>query len=461
MRVIICGAGRVGYGIASRLSNEQNTVTVVDLSSELVAKITTELDVRGIIGHGAHPDVLKSAGIESADMLIAVTHSDEVNMMACQVAHSLFNVPTKVARVRAQSYLESEWNDLYSREHMPIDIIISPEVEIGKAILRRLHMPGAFEVVPFADNSVKLLGVHIEEDCPIISTPIHHIPGLFTELQAEIVGVRRENQIFVPTPDDQLYVDDDAYFIVRSEHANRLLEIVGNNQDRARHIVVIGGGNVGTFVAKELESVSGIRCRVIEYKKDRAEKTAELLRKTVVLNGDAMTAEIQQEAGVPDAELVLCLTNDDKTNILSAVLAKKMGAKQVVSLVNDQSIQALVSELPIDKMVDPRAATVSSILRHVRRGRIRDVFTLSDGEAEVIEGEVTDTSVLSGKKLEDVRFDGIAIGAIIQDGVAVNMDENLVFKKGDHVVLLAEKSAFKQVEEVFRVSAEIIGLRTG
>jgi len=454
MRVIICGAGRVGYGIADRLANEQNTVTVVDLSSDLVGVVTTELDVRGVIGHGAHPDILKEAGIESADMLIAVTHSDEVNMMACQVAHSLFNVPTKVARVRAQSYLESEWNDLYSREHMPIDIIISPEVEIGKAILRRLHMPGAFEVVPFADNTVKLLGVHIEEDCPIIATSIRQIPDLFTELQAEIVGVKREGEIFVPMPDDQLYVGDDAFFIVQSEHANRLLEIVGTNEDRARHIVVIGGGNVGTFVAKELEAISGIRCRVIEYKKKSAENTAELLRKTVVLNGDAMKAEIQQEAGVPDAELVLCLTNDDKTNILSGVLAKKMGAKQVVSLVNDISIQELVSELPIDAIVDPRAATVSSILRHVRRGRIRDVFTLSDGKAEVIEGEVLDTSLLAGKKLEDVKIDGIAIGAVIQDGEVARMENNLVIKKGDHIVLLAEISALKHVEDVFRVSTD-------
>jgi len=454
MRVIICGAGRVGYGIAARLASEQNTVTVVDLAADLVRKVTTELDVRGIIGHGSHPDILKEAGIESADMLIAVTHSDEVNMMACQVSHSLFNVPTKVARVRAQSYLESEWNDLYSRENMPIDIIISPEVEIGKSILRRLHLPGAFEVVPFADNSVKLLGVHIGENCPIISTPIRQIPDLFTQLQAEIVGVQREGQIFVPMPDDPLFVGDNAFFIVRSEHANRLLEIVGTHEDRARHIVVIGGGNVGTYVAKELESISGVRCRVIEYKKDQAEKTADLLRKTVVLNGDAMTAEIQQEAGVPDAELVLCLTNDDKTNILSGVLAKKMGAKQAVALVNDVSIQELTSELPVDKIIDPRAATVSSILRHVRRGRIRDVFTLSDGKAEVIEGEVLDTSLLAGKKFEDVKLEGIAIGAVIQDGVVTALDDNLVFKKGDHIVLLAEKSALKQVEDIFRVSTD-------
>ena len=454
MRVIICGAGRVGYGIASRLASEQNIVTIVDLSADLIRKVTTDIDVRGVVGHGAYPEVLKQAGIDSADMIIAVTYSDEVNMMACQVAHSLFNVPTKVARVRAQAYLESEWNDLYSRENMPIDIIISPEVEIGKAILRRLHMPGAFDVVPFAENAVKLLGIKIGEDCPIISTPIHQIPDLFPELQAVIVGVRREGQIFVPMPDDPLYVGDDAFFIVRSEHANRLLEIVGTNEDRARQIVIIGGGNVGAFVAQELEAVKGIRCRVIEYKKERAEEAAENLRKTVVLHGDAMMAEIQQEAGVPDAELVLCLTNDDKTNILAGVLAKKLGAKQTVSLVNDVSMQELVSELPIDKIIDPRAATVSSILRHVRRGRILDVYTLADGEAEILEGEVLETSRLAGKKIEDIELDGIAIGAIIQDGVVAPMEANLTIKKGDRLVVLAEKSSFKEVEQIFRVSSD-------
>lgn len=454
MRVIICGAGRVGYGIASRLASEENTVTVVDVSAELVRQITTELDVRGIVGHGAHPEILKQAGIESADMMIAVTHSDEVNMMACQVSHSLFNVPTKVARVRSQSYLDSEWNDLYSRENMPIDIIISPEVEIGKGILRRINTPGAFDVVPFADNAVKLLGVHIEEDCPIIATPIRQIPDLFPELQAAIVGIRREGQIFVPMPDDPLYVGDDAFFIVKSEHANRVLEIVGTNEERARHIVIFGGGNVGTYVAKELESIRGVRSRIVELDKARAEYAAELLKRTVVLHGDAMNAEIQQEAGVPDAELVLCLTNDDKTNILAGVLAKKMGARQIVSLINDVSIQELVSELPIDKVIDPRAATVSSILRHVRRGRILDVYTLSDGQAEVVEGEVLDTSLLIGNKLEDIKLDGIAIGAVIQDGVVMPLDNNLTIKKGDQLVLLAEKSAFKQVERVFRVSSE-------
>jgi len=227
MRVIICGAGRVGYGLASRLAAEGNVVTVVDTSSELIRRITTELDVRGIVGHGSHPDILVRAGIENTDMIIAVTYADEVNMMACQVAHSLFNVPTKVARVRAQSYLDSEWNDLYSRENMPIDIIISPEIEIGKSILRRLNTPGAFNVVPFGEGLVQFLGVRIEEDCPIIQTPIKQIPDLFSGLHAAIVGIKRDDVIFAPTPDDPLEVGDDAYFVTRAEHAPRLLEIIG------------------------------------------------------------------------------------------------------------------------------------------------------------------------------------------------------------------------------------------
>ena len=199
MRVIICGAGRVGFGIATRLSSEKNTVTVVDLDADLVRKITTDLDVRGVVGHGAHPDVLQRAGARDADMIIAVTYSDEVNMIACQVAHSLFDVPTKVARVRSQNYLQSEWNDLYSRENMPIDIIISPEIEIGKSILRRLNTPGAFESVPFADGRVRLIGVDIRDDCPIINTQILQVQELFPDLNASIVGISREGHVFAPT----------------------------------------------------------------------------------------------------------------------------------------------------------------------------------------------------------------------------------------------------------------------
>jgi len=455
MRVIICGAGRVGYGLASRLAAENNTVTVVDLSPELIRQITTDLDVRGIIGHGSHPETLKRAGIENADMIIAVTYSDEVNMIACQVAHSLFDVPTKVARVRAQSYLASEYNDLYSRENMPIDIIISPEIEIGRSILRRLNTPGAFNVVSFSEGRVQMLGVKIGEECPIIDTPIKQIPDLFPGLHAAIVGIKRDDEIFAPQPDDPLNVGDEAYFITQSEHSNRLLEIVGTRDSQARHIVIIGGGNIGAYVAKELESVSGVRVRIIERNKEQAEVAAEALKRTVILNGDAMDAAIQEEAGVANSEMVICLTNDDKANILSAVLAKKLGADHTISLINELSMQDMQSELGIDMVIDPRASTISSILRHVRRGRILDVYSLEQGRAEIMEGEVLDTSPLSGKSLRDAELiDGIAIGAVISEGRVVFPTPDTVIKTGDQVVLLAEKSAMKDIEQMFRVSTD-------
>lgn len=455
MKVIICGAGRVGQGIATRLATENNTVTVIDVSSQLVRNISTELDVRGIVGHGAHPNVLKRAGVEDADMIIAVTYSDEVNMVACQVAHSLFSVPTKVARVRAQSYLDEEWNDLYSRKNMPIDVIISPEIEIGRSILRRLNTPGAFDVVPFADGRVQLIGVLIDENCPIINMPIRQIPDLFPGLHAVIMGVKRDGAVFAPTEDDPLNEDDRAYFLVRREHAARLLEIVGNREEKARHIVIIGAGNVGAYVAKELEAVSNVRTRVIEIDQTRAEEAAEALKRTVILNGDAMNADIQLEAGVANAEMVLCLTNDDKINILAGVLAKKLGAKFAGSLINEVSMQDLKTELNIDMVIDPRATTISSILRHVRRGRILDVFTIDQGGAEVIEGEVLETSPMAGKSLKDIDIlDGISIGAIIHEGEVVYPKPDLIVKQGDRVVLLAERESLKQVEQLFRVSTD-------
>jgi len=455
MRVIICGAGRVGYGLASRLSQERNTVTVIDTSPDLIRQITNELDVRGVIGHGSHPDVLVKAGVDDCDMIIAVTHADEVNMMACQVAHSLFNVPTKVARVRAQGYLDSQWNDLYSRENMPIDIIISPEIEIGKAILRRLNTPGAFNVVPFGDGAVQLLGVEILEDCPIIQTPIRQIPDLFTGLHAAVVGIERDGELFAPTPDDPLEVGDRAYIITQAAHSTRLLEVIGAHQTQARHVVIIGGGNIGTYVAEKLEGKSGMRVRVIENNKERAEKVAEQLNRTVILNGDAMDAEIQEEAGVANAEMVISLTNSDSVNILSAVLARKLGARTTISLINELSMQEMQSELGINMIIDPRASTISSILRHVRRGRILEVYSLEQGGAEVIEGEVLDTSPMAGKALRDVMLsEGVAIGAIITDGDVIPPTDEFVLRPGHRVVLMAEKGALESVMTMFRVSSD-------
>lgn len=455
MDVIICGAGQVGFGIAQKLASENNSVTVVDVSAHLVRQITEELDVRGVIGYGSHPDVLKRAGIENADMIIAVTYSDEVNMVACQVAHSLFDVPTKIARVRAQSYLDDAWRDLYSRENMPIDIIISPEIEVANAILRRLNTPGAFNVVPFAGGAVNLIGLQITEDTPIINTPLRQISDLFSGLHASFVGIKRDGLVFTPNDDDPLQPGDQAYIITRVEHTDRLFDIVGGVHDKARHIVIIGGGNVGAYVAQKLEDVAGVRVRVIEIDKARAETVAEMLKRTVILNADAMDSAVQEEAGVAEAECVLCLTNDDKINILSGVLAKKLGAKQTYSLLNESSFQDMRAALNIDMVIDPRASTVSSILRHMRRGRIVDLYSIENGAAEVMEGEVMETSPLAGKSLshEDIP-DGIRFGAVVREGKVLMPDDDLIVRSGDHIVLLVERDALKDVEKLFRVSVD-------
>ena len=456
MRVIICGAGRVGYGLAARLAVENNTVTVVDTSTDQIRQITTDLDIRGVVGHGSHPDVLVRAGVENVDMIIAVTQFDEVNMVACQIAHSLFDVPTKVARVRAQSYLQAQYNDLYSRENMPIDIIISPEIEIGKAILRRLSTPGAFNVVPFTDGLVQFLGVRIGEDCPIIDTPIHQIPDLFTGLHAAIVGIRRDGQLFAPKPDDPLEIGDDAYFVTRAEHTQRLLEVVGTRESRARHVIIIGAGSIGTYVARALEDQSGVRVRIIESNKVRAEIAAAELPKTVILYGDAMDSSVQEEAGAGTADILITLTDDDKTNILSSILGKKLGAHHTIVLLNERPMQELQKDLNIDMVIDPRVSTVSSILRHVRRGRILDVYAIDQGGAEVLEGEVLETSIFAGKTLgEAVVANGVTVGAIVRDGTVLMPDSTLMLKEGDRVVLLAERSALREIEALFRVGVEL------
>ena len=455
MNIIICGAGRVGYGIAQALSSGQSAVTVVDLSKTLIRNITTELDVRGIVGHGSHPGILKAAGADTADMILAVTYSDEVNMVACQIAHSLFGTPMKIARVRAQDYLRDSWRDFYSRENMPIDIIISPEIEIGKAVLRRLNTPGALNVVPFANGLVELIGARIGEKCPLINTPIHHIGGLFPDLVATLVGIFRDGRFFVPDPEDTLEVGDDGHFITDASHAERLLGIVGSAEEKAHHVVIIGGGNVGTYVAREIEKITDVRARIIEKDKAIAENTADQLKKTVVLNGDALNADVLEEVGVADAQTVLCLTNDDKTNILASIMAKSLGAHQVFSLINETSFLDIRKSLDIDLVIDPRMTTVSSILRYVRKGRILDVFSIEDGEAEVLEGEVLETSPLAGKSIPEVSIpNGIAVGAVLREGQVIKASQEVVFRNRDRVVLLAERHALRHAEQLFRVSAD-------
>ena len=456
MKVIICGAGQVGYGIAERLATEGNDVSVIDSSARLVQAIRDQLDVRGFVGHGSQPDVLQNAGAEDADMIIAVTLYDEVNMVACQVAHSLFNVPTKVARIRAQNYLAPEFGDLFSRENMPIDVVISPEVEVGEMVLRRISLPGTTDAVRFADGEIAMIAIECREDCPIIDTPLGQLSELFPDLSAVVVGVWRAGHLFVPRSHDSMIAGDLAYVVVKRDRVRRTLSIFGHDEQEAKRIVVVGGGNIGLYVASNIEKrQANTRVKMVEASQDRAIEVADSLNRTVVLHGNALDQQLLQEADIDRADLMVALTNDDQVNILSSVMAKRLGCHSNLALLNNTSYYEFTKTLGIDAHVNPRAVTISKILQHVRRGRIRGVHSVQNGAAEVMEAEALETSTLVNTPLRDIDLpDGVRVGAVYRDGEVIVPDGQMVIKAGDRIVIFATADRIKQVEQMFRVSLE-------
>lgn len=456
MRVIICGAGQVGYGIAERLAAERNDVSVIDISPELIRAVRDSLDVRGFVGHGSHPEVLEAAGAEEADMIIAVTLYDEINIVACEVAHALFNVPMKIARIRSQAYLQPHYQDLFSREHLPIDVIISPEVEVGETVLRRITLPGASDVVRFAEGKILMVAIECMEDCPVINTPLSQLSELFPDLPATVVGVSRNNRLSIPRSAGQLFAGDLAYVVTTKEQVRRTLGLFGHEEAEATRIVIAGAGNIGQFVAGTLEQrQTRTKVKVIEADRDRAVAVADKLRRTVVLNGSALDQKLLQEADVQDADLMVSLTNNDQVNLLSCVMAKRLGCKANLALINNPSYHDLTKSVGIDAYVNPSAITISRILQHVRRGRVRAVHSIHRGAAEIIEAEALDTSPLVGGSLRDLDLpDGMRIGAIYRDGAVIRPSGNLRIKAKDRVVIFAMADAVKQVEQMFRVSLE-------
>jgi len=456
MRVVICGAGQVGYGIAERLAAEDNDVSVIDTSPRLIQAISESLDVRALVGHGAYPDVLAQAGAEQADMLIAVTLHDEVNMVACQVAHALFNVPTKIARIRAQTYLAPHWRHLFAQENLPIDVVISPEIEVGEMVLRRLALPGSTDTVSFLDERVVVVGMVCEENCPVIDTPLRQLTGLFPDLRAVIVGVNRAGKTFIPRSADTLMVNDLVYAVAHVGSVQRTLSIFGHDEVPAQKIILAGGGNIGLYVARELEQRNTkAKLKLIEMGRERAIAVADQLKRTVVLNGSALDRDILDEADVSNADAMVSLTNDDQVNVLSSVMAKRLGARQNLALLNNFDYLPFARGLGIDAYVNPRQITVSKVLQHVRRGRVRAVHSLLDGGAEVIEAEALSTSPLVGKPLRELDvLEGVRIGAILRGDRVILPSGSVEIEEKDRVVVFALAEKVRQVEQMFRVSLE-------
>ncbi len=456
MKVIVCGAGQVGFNIAKHLADQQNDVTVIDRSPELIRKISESLDIQALVGHASDPSMLEKAGAADAELLIAVTWSDEVNMVACQVAHSLFSVPTKIARIRNQTYLKPMWGDLFSRENMAIDVIISPELEVAQALHRRLQVPGAFNMVPFVDGKVRLIGLVLDENCPVVDTPLRQLTELFPNLQTTVVSVVRGNKIFVPRSDDQLQAGDAIYIAVDAATTERAMAVFGHEEKAAQRLVIVGGGNIGLFLARLLEQTARTNVKIIEYDKERAAVIAEKLKHTVVINGDALDREILQEANISQADTVVSVANDDEVNILSSLLAKQQGCPRAITLMNNPIYGSLVGSLGIDVALDPRETTVSSIVRHIRRGRIRDLYSIFEGKAEIIEAEVIEGSVVAGKAIGALRLHGdVKFGMIVREDEALVPHADTVLQGGDRVVILALSEAVKKIEQLFSARADI------
>lgn len=456
MQVIICGAGQVGFNIARYLAGEDADVTMIDQAPDLIARVTETIDVKGIVGFASHPDVLERAGAADADMVIAVTHADEVNMVACQVCHSLFDVPTKIARIRDQSYLDPVWSDLFSRNNMPIDVIISPEVEVARAIERRLRVPGAFDVHPLANGKVSLIGVHCTPATPILDTPLRQLTALFPELHITVVGVWRNGNGLVPSPEDSLIAGDDVYFVAESSHVTRAMAAFGHDEKEAHRVIIVGGGNIGLTLATAVEKGHpSVSLKLVELDTARAETVARALQRTVVINGDALENEILEEANAADAETIVAVSNDDEVNILVSLLAKRSGCRRAVTLINKFSYGPLVGTLGIDTVVSPRAITVSTILQHVRRGRIRSVHSISEGFGEVIEAEALETSSLVGVAIRDAPLpEEVLIGAIVRGDEVIIPRGDTVVRPNDLVVLFAATEAVKKIENLFAVKLE-------
>ena len=456
MNIVICGAGRVGFTIAKQLTEQDHSITIIDQSSEDIQKINDTLDVKAIVGKATLPSVLEKANIKEADMIIAVTRNDEINMLICQVAYSLFKVPKKIARIRSQDYLNPKFSKLYNKENVPIDVVISPELEIAKSIQRKLESPGALDNFPFANNKIRLLEILIDEKCPLIDTKLNEITKKFPKLNANILGVIRDEKFIFLKKNDVMNIGDKAYLTINSLQMKETLSAFGHNEKISNRILIIGGGNVGLNLAKNIEtSLDEARIKIIEKNKERAEVIANELNNTLVINGSGLDEDILSEVNLDDVETVIALTNDDEDNLMVSVLVEKFSKdKRTMALINKPNYSLLQSSLKIDDLIDPRMTTVSSILKHVHKGTIEKAYTILNGEYEVIEAEIIESSELINKELKNADLgDEIRLGAVLRKNEIIIPRSNYIFKKDDVVILLAKRDQLPVVENMFRISS--------
>ncbi|NOQ87474.1 MAG: Trk system potassium transporter TrkA [Gammaproteobacteria bacterium] len=454
MNIIILGAGQVGSSVAQNLSSEANDITLVDTNVALLEELSDRLDIQTVVGHASHPDVLKQAGISDADMLVAVTNADETNIVACQIAHSLFHTPTKIARVRSQEYLK--YKELFNKKALPIDVLISPEQLIAEHIQRLIEYPGALQVMDFAGGRARLVGVKAYYGGPLVGHEISdlrkHMPGI----DARVAAIFRRGKGIVPNGHQVIEADDEVFFIAARKDIRAVMSELRKLDKPIKRIMLAGGGNIGKRLAEALEDKYNVK--ILERDERRSKELSCDLNKTIVLFGDTADRDLLLEENIDQMDVFCALTNDDEANILSSMLAKRLGARKVMSLINRPAyIDLMESEGAIDVAISPQQITISGLLAHVRRGDVVSVHSLRRGAAEAIEaiahGDSANSKVV-GKTVEQIGLpEGTTIGAIIRGEQVIMAHHDIMIENDDHLIMfLLDKNKFNAVEKLFQVA---------
>lgn len=452
MKILIIGAGQVGGTLAANLAKEAFDITLVDHDEVALETLRAKLDIQTIHGWGSHPDVLRRAGADDADMLISVTSSDEVNMIACQVCYSLFRTPTKIARIRSSSYLTRE--GFFSKEHMPIDVLINPEQVVTDNIRQLLEHPGALQVLDFADGRVQLVAVKAYYGGPLVGQELSFFKTHLPKVDMRVVAIFRRGQAIVPTGTTVIEADDEVFCIAASEHINAVMAELRRVERPFKRVMIAGGGNIGTALAHAIEPYFSVK--VLEYNPDRCQWLAETLNNSVVLNMNATDRDLLLEENIEQCDAFCAVTNDDEVNIMSSLLAKDLGCRQVITLIGKPAYVDLVQGREIDIAISPQMATTSSLLSHVRRGDVVKVHSLRRGAAEALEaiahGDEKSSKVV-GRAIRDIDLPpGTSIGAIVRGDAVLIGHDDVVIESDDHVILfLVDKRQVAAVERLFQV----------
>ena len=458
MKIIILGAGQVGRSVASSLAVEANDITVVDTNMAALRELQDHLDLRTVNGHAAHPDVLARAGAEDADMVLAVTNSDETNMVACQVAYTLFHTPTKIARVRAPEYLAVK-EGLFTQHALPVDVIISPEQLVVDHIERLIRTPGALQVMDFADGKVRLVGTRADRSGMFAGHALRELPGILPGIDLRVAAIYRYSRDVVPDGDTVIEAGDEIFMVAAAPQMNKLMSEVTRNEGPTRRIIIAGGGNIGLRLAQKLEK--DFHVKLIEYNQRRAEEVSRILDKAIVLRGDAADRDLLHEENIDNTDVFCAVTDDEQVNILSTMLAKRLGAKKVMALINRSAYVDLVQSSVIDIAISPQQATIGSLLAHVRRGDMVAVHSLRRGAAEAIEAVAhgdPKTSKVVGRRIEQIKLPrGTTIDAIVRNDEVIIAHHDTVIEADDHVILfLSEKSRIREIEKLFQVGVTFL-----